>query len=1000
MPAGRAAVRIDGIWSRSAWPKCNTRSVHQVHSPLLVGRTGELDALEATLSAARAGQASVVVVSGEAGIGKTRLAREAGATAASSGMRVLHGQAVPAAAHVPFRPFAEALRSIDRDRATAVVREIELYGPALSLVVPEWSGVKVSETTALKGVPEAILRLLGALGHESGLLLILDDLHWADPDSLAVLEYLADNLGEQRMVVIGTERSDWPGQAASLLADLISRRSAVRVALEPLSEDSVEEMARAALGVESVPAAIVGALRRRAEGVPFLVEEMLSAYVASGGPARGGSEWWIARRIADSLPPSYRDLVRERLDRLGANDRGVVRAAAIVGRTFDWRLLGPIAGRGNEEVLAALRSAVREQLVAGAEGQEAESFSFRHALARETVLADLLPPELAALAARAADVLEDTYPGLPGDWCERAADLRIQAGDRLGASRLLQESGRRALARGALATSEAALQRAHELVADDPMAWLGADELLLEVLSLAGKTERLVELGQRVLAGLDRYLSLGRDSLLRLRAAGLHVRVARAALLEGELRLAREHVDKARELTGRGASDEDAARVDVADAHLALGEGEPRTAALRADRAAASADRLGLPDLLCDALDAAGQAALESGDLEAAVAAFGRADEVSRQANLPIRRTVALVELGTLDRMTYADDRRLREARRLAVSTGAISSLARIDHEIALNYLGLANLKAAAESLESALEPSRAFRLGLLPHVLAAQGLLHALAGRRGEMDDAVDAALAKAPNDPVVVGAAHDAHMIFRLVRGDRDAALDELEASIRVPGGSGIDPWSLRGLGTLLLTVVNDDDDDEPVVGSRGHWAGPALPASRAYLTYAEAVAHGRSGRVAEAAAAFARGDALMPPGWARHHARALVGEAAARYGWGEPGKWASEAMAFFDQVGLRGLASHARAVMRAARVPVPRRGRGTAEVPDALRPLGVTSREVEVLELVGLGLSNDQIGARLFLSPRTVETHVTSLLRKTGTETRLELVAFAGHRAEPSR
>ncbi len=961
-----------------------------VQSEPLIGRHDELEVLETALSSARAGRGSVVIVSGEAGIGKSRLAQAAADAATSGGMRALRGRAVPAATHVPFRPFAEALRSIHRDRAAGFFREIEPYGRALAHVVPEWSRAEARETTSLGAVPESVVRLLGALGRRSGLAIVLEDLHWADPDSLAVLEYVADNIAEQHVLVIGTARSDWPGPAASVLDELISRRAAGHLALPRLSEGSVEQMAKAALGVESVPAGVLGALRRRAEGVPFLVEEMLSAYTASGGPA-GGPEWWVARRIADSLPPSYRELVRDRLDRLDEKDRRVIAAAATVGRTFDWRLLSPITGLDEEEIFTSLRSGAREQLVAGAHGQGAESFAFRHALARETVLAELLPPELSALATRAADVLEDAYPGLPGEWCERAADLRIQAGDRLGASRLLQESGRRALARGALATAEAALTRAHEMVADDPMAWLGVDELLLEVLSLAGKTDRLIELGQGVLAGLDRYLSLSPDSLLQARAAGLHVRLARAALLERELALAREHVQKARELRERGTSDDAAAaRIDATDAHLLLAEGHPGTAAKRATAAAASAARSDLPDLLCDALDAAGQAAVQTGRLGRAAKAFERMEEVSRRAKLPVLEARAMAERGALDRLTAADDRRLREARRLAVSTGAVSTLARIDLELALYHLGLADVDAASDCIRRALEPARANRLRILPQVLAARCFVPALAGRRDDLDQAVRKTLQAAPTDPTVVGAVHGARAIGRLVHGERDRALDDLEVASRGTAGSvTLDAWLWPALRALLLTVAKRG---EVSTSSGGGRAWSFLPASRAYRAYTEAVEHGRSGRMDDARSAFARGDALMPTGWARHLARTLVGEAAARDGWGAPGAWASDAREFFERVGLRGLGSHARSVMRAAGVAVPRRGRGTAEIPVDLRALGVTSREVEVLELIALGLSNAEIGARIFLSPRTVETHVTSLLRKTRTESRPQLVAFA--------
>jgi hypothetical protein len=124
-----------GPWRSTALPRVTLDLVPRVQSEALIGRHDELDLLEAALSAARAGKGSVVIVSGEAGIGKSQLAREAADRAASSGMRLLRGRAVPAATHVPFRAFAEALRSIDRDRAAAFVREIGPYGRAPKLPV-------------------------------------------------------------------------------------------------------------------------------------------------------------------------------------------------------------------------------------------------------------------------------------------------------------------------------------------------------------------------------------------------------------------------------------------------------------------------------------------------------------------------------------------------------------------------------------------------------------------------------------------------------------------------------------------------------------------------------------------------------------------------------------------------------------------------------------------------------------------------------------------------
>jgi hypothetical protein len=227
-------------------------------------------------------------------------------------------------------------------------------------------------------------------------------------------------------------------------------------------------MARLALGSDEVPATVLGALRGRVEGVPLLVEEMLSAYLAAGGRASVGAEWRLSRRVADGLPASYRDLVRGRLATLDDWSRRVVFAGAVLGRTFDWRLLRRIApGRGRPGP-------------SGASGGNPGA----------------------------------AYPGLPGEWCNHAAALRVQAADRLGASRLLLESARRAFARGALETAESSLLRALELVEGDYMAWLGPAELLVAVWSAAGKTDRLVDLARSLPAFFGRYRTGSRAALV------------------------------------------------------------------------------------------------------------------------------------------------------------------------------------------------------------------------------------------------------------------------------------------------------------------------------------------------------------------------------------------------------------------------------------------------------------------------------------------------------
>jgi hypothetical protein len=162
---------------------------------------------------------------------------------------------------------------------------------------------------------------------------------------------------------------------------------------------------------------------------------------------------------------------------------------------FDWRLLAPITGLDAGSVLAKLRAAGGAGLISSRGDHFAVVFEFRHALAREAVLAEIFPPERADLSLRAARAVEATYPGLPGDWCQRVADLYEQGGERLRACGLLQEAAQRAVSRSAFRSAEGILAHARELAGDDWMAWMKVDDVLLDVHSQAGKTERILELG-------------------------------------------------------------------------------------------------------------------------------------------------------------------------------------------------------------------------------------------------------------------------------------------------------------------------------------------------------------------------------------------------------------------------------------------------------------------------------------------------------------------------
>lgn len=199
-----------------------------VLSPVLVGRAAELSALHAGLSRAAAGHGATVVVVGEAGIGKTRLLRETRRRAAERGMAVLVGRAVDASAPIPFRPIVEALLAACRSGGVLDDPDVIPFRAALGALVPGLAA-PVEKPSPLH-VAEAFLRVARSRGAGRGAVVVLDDLHWADGESLAVVEYLADNVGDEPILLVASARDEPRPQLRSLTA-LVDRRVGSLLAL-------------------------------------------------------------------------------------------------------------------------------------------------------------------------------------------------------------------------------------------------------------------------------------------------------------------------------------------------------------------------------------------------------------------------------------------------------------------------------------------------------------------------------------------------------------------------------------------------------------------------------------------------------------------------------------------------------------------------------------------------------------------------------------------------
>jgi DNA-binding CsgD family transcriptional regulator len=276
---------------------------------------------------------------------------------------------------------------------------------------------------------------------------------------------------------------------------------------------------------------------------------------------------------------------------------------------------------------------------------------------------------------------------------------------------------------------------------------------------------------------------------------------------------------------------------------------------------------------------------------------------------------------------------------------------------------------------------------------LIFQATAHAIRGEEGPMEDRIAEAVALAPGDRDVTGCAWGhCRATFCLLAADLYAAHARMTtgAGLLLSSPATIAPPFL-GLWPLLGALLGRDAADAAVRVRAAHGTRHLVVA--ALLGYADAVAAGRQGRTADAEAAFAAADRQMGPlvAWYRQYARRLAAEAALADGWGEPVAWLREAAAYFAARGDDRVAAACRALLRWVGAPVPRPA-GDGDLPGPLRALGVTEREADVLRLVAQGLGNREIAERMFLSPRTVEKHVASLLSKTG----LRRAQLAGYSA----
>jgi DNA-binding CsgD family transcriptional regulator len=960
-----------------------------IRSSIIVGRDDEQRVIREGLAAARTGSGGAIFLIGEGGIGKSRLAAAAADLAYGSGMRLMRGRSSTTGPLVPYRSLTEAVLSLLRAGEPVDIDTLGPYRPVLGRLVPDLRSVSAEHGDAsLVILAEAVLRLTALAGQGSGCLLTLEDLHDADSETLGVAEYLVDNLSQQPALLLGTLRPE-PCPALDLVRSVAQRGHGVLVELRRLDRSQVLRMVASYLDTtpQSVPEAATELVWTGSTGNPFLVEDLLAGMSDSDVLVPTATGWQVHEDALASRPDTFVRSVRRRIEQLPERTRNLVMAGALLGSRFPLAVAQAVTGMPDRELLAHLQGPLAAQLVI-ADDETPDWYRFQHPLVQEALLRLLEPAERTRLARRTADAVAAVHPGLPGEWCQVAAALRLAAGERIAAGRLFAEAGRRCLVEGAANSAVTLLDRAWELLAEDD-AGTRADALepLIYALAEAGRIDRAlaaVKFVEQVAGALDER-----------RLARLHTRLAWAAMLAGELAEGLRRVRAARHLLGADALPADVAAVDVVAAHLELDRPGPdrlEQVETMARRAATVAESVPLPVVACQAWQLLG-ALVRQRDPAEATACLERSQTIAVEHDLPIWEIHALVRLGNDDALREADTARLEQARTQATRIGAVTARYQAEASIALQALLRGDFDRATTLIgEVQAATSRLQLRETTEYVMLLRVVLAAHQGRRRDMDGAlaqlVDAHGDQTRNIPRIHGLAR---AVCALLEENRSRAVDEMSQALVADARN---PTTMQLTGRyglhLLLTALHGGTDD-----AERALSAPLTPFrwDRQFAVYGRAVLAGRAGDEDRANAAVAEALRVgQPYPMGRHLGLRLTAEAALVDGWGSPVDWLRTAEEHFHSADVAAVAGACRTLLRAAGVRVSQRRTGFRQVPGPLRSVGVTVREFEVLQLLVERLSNREIAERLYLSARTVERHISNLIVKTGLPNRIALSEFA--------
>jgi class 3 adenylate cyclase/tetratricopeptide (TPR) repeat protein len=394
-----------------------------------VGRMSERKRLAELWLEACNGTLRVALISGEAGVGKTRLSTHLALRAHEEGATVLFGRSDEDLG-VPYQPWVQALGHLVKEAPQPVLDDhVERFGGDLLRVVPALGDRLAEVPSPRQSDPEterylmyaAVAGLLERAGQQQTVLLILDDLHWADSPTLSLLRHVVAAGSSIPVMVVGTYRDsdltrDHP--LTALLADLHREQGVERIKLTGLEAEDVLMLMEAAAGQEmdEVGRALAGEITRETAGNPFFAAELLRHLTESGAIVQGdGGRWRLVGEVSElGLPQSVREVIGRRVERLGTDARTALSAAAVIGRDFEIDLLLSVVDLSEERLLDLLEEAVVASLLKE-NAERGGHFAFTHGLVEHTLYEDLGSTRRARLHRRVAEALEEQCGDEPGE---------------------------------------------------------------------------------------------------------------------------------------------------------------------------------------------------------------------------------------------------------------------------------------------------------------------------------------------------------------------------------------------------------------------------------------------------------------------------------------------------------------------------------------------------------------------------------------------------------